>query len=59
MLLFQRYVLLFTWNVSLLGFENIKEMYANNDYFFDIYNACDKITFGKFYKLDGYLYKEN
>ena len=55
----QRYALLSTLNARLLGFEYVKEMYANDDDFYAIYHACEKTSFEKFYKLDGYLFKEN
>ena len=34
-------------------------MYTNDDDFSAIYHACEKTSFEKFYKLDGYLFKEN
>ena len=34
-------------------------MYANDDDFASVYEACEKAAFGKFYRLDGYLYREN
>jgi Fe-S cluster biosynthesis and repair protein YggX len=44
----------------MLGFEYVKGMYADVDDtdFSDVYKACDKVAFGKFYKHDGYLFKE-
>ena len=39
----------------MLGFEYIKDMYANDADFSDVYKACDKAAFGKFYKRDGYV----
>lgn len=53
-----RYTLLSTLNVRLLGFDYIKKSYINDD-FSVVYNACDKIAFGKFYKLDTILKKNN
>ncbi|RVW19070.1 Transposon Ty3-I Gag-Pol polyprotein [Vitis vinifera] len=41
------------------GFEYVKELYANDDDFASVYGAYEKTTFGKFYRLDGYLFKEN
>ncbi|RVW34633.1 Transposon Ty3-I Gag-Pol polyprotein [Vitis vinifera] len=41
------------------GFEYVKELYANDDDFASVYGACEKATFGKFYRLDGYLFREN
>ena len=38
---------------------NVKELYANDDDFASVYGACEKAAFGKFYRLYGYLFKEN
>ena len=54
-----RYVLLHTMNTRLLGFEYVKELYGNDSDFAEIYNACGNSAFGKFYLMDGYLFKEN
>jgi len=37
----------------------VKELYDNDSEFAKIYNACGHSTFGKFYLMDGYLFKEN
>ncbi|KAL6329719.1 hypothetical protein AAG906_035367 [Vitis piasezkii] len=55
----RRYVVVSTLNAKLLGFQYVKELYANDDDFASVYGACEKTTFGKFYRLDGYLFKEN
>jgi hypothetical protein len=55
----RRYVLLHTMNTRLLGFEYMKELYDNDSDFADIYNACRHSAFGKFYLMDGYLFKKN
>ena len=55
----RRYALVSTLNAKLLGFEYVKELYANDDDFASVYGACEKIAFGKFYRLDGYLFREN
>ena len=34
-------------------------MYANDDDFASVYGACEKIAFGKCYRLDGYFFREN
>ena len=39
-------------SAKLLGFEYVKDMYANDADFSDVYKACDKTVFGKFYKHD-------
>jgi hypothetical protein len=43
----------------MLGFEYVKDVYANDANYFVVYIACDKAAFGKFYKHDIYLFKEN
>uniref|UniRef100_A0A2N9FMT4 Integrase catalytic domain-containing protein n=1 Tax=Fagus sylvatica TaxID=28930 RepID=A0A2N9FMT4_FAGSY len=55
----RRYVLLTSMSAKLLGFEYVKDMYADDANFSDVYKACDKTAFGKFYKHDGYLFKES
>ncbi|KAJ9702790.1 hypothetical protein PVL29_004498 [Vitis rotundifolia] len=55
----RRYALVSTLNAKLLGFEYVKELYANYDDFASVYGACEKAAFGKFYRLDGYLFREN
>ena len=55
----RRYALVSTLNANLLGFEYVKELYAKDDDFASVYGAYEKTTFGKFYRLDGYLFKEN
>ena len=37
----------------------MKELYDNDSDFAEIYNACGHSAFGKFYLMDGYLFKEN
>jgi len=55
----RRYVLLSTLNARFLGFEHIKELYKDDSDFANVYNACETSAFGKFYRLDGYLFKES
>ena len=55
----RRYVIVSTLNAKLLGFEYVKELYANDDDFASVYGACEKAMFGKFYRLVGYLFKKN
>lgn len=43
----------------MLGFEYLKDVYANDADFSDVYIACDTVAFGKIYKHDGYLFKES
>ena len=55
----RRYALVSTLNAKLLGFEYVMELHANDDDFASVYGACEKAAFGKFYRLDGYLFREN
>jgi len=57
--LLHKYVLLSTLDAWFLGFEHIQELYKDDSGFGNMYNACETSAFGKFYKLDGYLVKEN
>ena len=54
----RRYAFISTLNAKLLGFEYVKELYANDDNSASVYGACEKVVFGKFYRLDGYLFKK-
>jgi hypothetical protein len=53
------YVLLNTMNTKLIDFEYMKALYANDSDFSKIYNECGHLTFGKFYVMDNFLFKEN
>ena len=55
----RRYTLVSILDAKLLGFEYVKDLYVNDHDFAVIYGACEKSAFGKFYRLDGYLFKEN
>jgi hypothetical protein len=55
----RKYVLLSTLDARFLGFEHIKELYKDDSDFSNVYNACETSASGKFYRLDGYLFKEN
>jgi len=55
----RRYALVSTLNAKLLGFKYVKELYANDDDFANVYGACERTAFGKFYRLDGYMFREN
>uniref|UniRef100_A0A2N9J8I8 Reverse transcriptase domain-containing protein n=1 Tax=Fagus sylvatica TaxID=28930 RepID=A0A2N9J8I8_FAGSY len=41
-----RYVLLTSMSAKMLGFEYVKDMYADDADFSDVYKACDKAAFG-------------
>ena len=53
------YVLLSTLDARFLGFEHLKELYKDDSDFANICNACETSAFGKFYRLDGYLFKDS
>jgi hypothetical protein len=55
----RRYALISTLNAKLLGFEYVEELYVNDDDFASVFVACEKAAFGKFYRIDGYLFREN
>jgi hypothetical protein len=55
----RRYALISTLNAKLLGFEYVKELYVNDDDFASVFAACEKAAFGKSYRIDGYLFREN
>jgi hypothetical protein len=55
----RKYVLLSTLDTRFLGFEHIKELYKDDSDFANVYNACETLTFGKFHRLDRYLFKES
>jgi hypothetical protein len=57
--LLHRYVLLSTWDARFLGFEHIKQLYKDDSGFANVYNACESLASGKFFKLDGCLFKES
>ena len=55
----RRYALLSTLNAKFRGFEYIKELYIDDSYFANVFNACEKAAFGKFYRDEGLLFREN
>jgi hypothetical protein len=57
--LLRRYVLRNTMSTKFLCFEYVKSLYANDYDFSKIYNVYGHSAFGKFYLMDGYLFKEN
>ena len=48
-----------TLDARFLGFEHMKELYKDDSDFTNVYTSCKSSTFVKFYKLDGYLFKES
>ena len=55
----RKYALVSTLNAKLLGFEYMLRNCMLDDDFASVYGVCEKAAFGKFYKLDRYLFKEN
>ncbi|KAL4291314.1 hypothetical protein GQ457_14G026720 [Hibiscus cannabinus] len=61
----RRYLLLNYLDSHLIGFAYIRELYGNDPVRKDVldvltsFNACEKCAVGKFYRHDGYLFKEN
>ena len=55
----RRYALLSILDTKLLGFEYIKDLYEQDSDFGDVFNACEKVAFGKFYRHEGFLFREN
>ena len=55
----RRYAVLSTLNTKLLVFEYIKELYVDDLDFSNVFNACEKVSFGKFYRHEGFLFREN
>jgi hypothetical protein len=53
------YVLLNTLNTTLLGFEYIKKLYLDDHDFGAIYDTCKVSTKDKYFRHDGFLFKEN
>ena len=50
--------LLTSMSAKMLGFEYVKDMYANDADFANVYMACDRAAFGKFYKHDGFCLRK-
>ena len=46
-------------NAKLLGFNHIKDLYFSDSNFCNVYEACEKVAFGKFYRHKRYLFREN
>ena len=54
-----RYALLFTLDEKILDFEYIKDLYVDDSDFGNVFNACEKMTFEKFFRHNGFLFREN
>ncbi|KAI4313065.1 hypothetical protein MLD38_037841 [Melastoma candidum] len=55
----RRYTLISTLDAKFLGFEHIKELYLHDHDFKEVFSECEKGSFGKFYRHEGYLFREN
>ncbi|KAF7835029.1 uncharacterized protein G2W53_009888 [Senna tora] len=53
----RRYALISMLSSKLLGFEHLKELYVHDSDFADLYHACEHAAFNKFYRHDGFLFK--
>ncbi|XP_016732123.1 uncharacterized protein [Gossypium hirsutum] len=52
------YTLLSYLDSKLLGFALVKDLYATNDDFGELFVACENVAVDKFYRCDGFLFKE-
>jgi hypothetical protein len=55
----RRYTLISTLDAKFIGFEHIKELYHDDHDFGHVYSASEKSADGKFYRHDGFLFREN
>lgn len=55
----RRYTLITQMHATILGFEHIKDLYATDPDFSEIYIHCSKGAFNKFYLVDGFLFRLN
>ena len=55
----RRYVLISTLDAKLLGFEHIKELYPLDQDFSEEYASCEKAADDKFFRHEGFLFREN
>ena len=53
------YTLITTLDAKLLGFAYIKDLYALDEDFGSVYNACLDRPLDKFYIHDGFLFRDN
>ena len=54
-----RYVLISTLDAKLLGFNHIRELYPLDQDFGKEYAYCEKAVHDKFFRHDGFLFREN
>ncbi|KAA3479759.1 reverse transcriptase [Gossypium australe] len=53
-----RYTLLTHLDSKLLGFVFLKDLYANDANFGELYKSCENVAYDKFYGHDGFLFRE-
>jgi len=54
----RRHTLFFSLGAQILGFDNIRELYALDEHFSPIYESCGQKAQDGFYLTEGYLFKE-
>ena len=55
----RRYVLLSTLDAKLLGFEQLKHLYATDSDFHEVYKSCEKFASGHYFRQEGFLFFDN
>ncbi|WZY69553.1 hypothetical protein YC2023_001793 [Brassica napus] len=55
----RRYTLLSALETKLLGFEFIKDLYASDQDFKEIFRKCPKVAYGKYFQNSGFLFFDN
>ena len=55
----RRYILISTLDAKILGFEHIKELYSLDLDFSEEFESCEKVAHNKFYRHEGFLFREN
>lgn len=55
----KRYALLSTLDAKILGFKYIKDLYVGDFDVGYVFNICEKVTFCKFFRYNGFLFGEN
>ena len=53
------YALISTLDAELFCFEYINELYTDNHYFNIEYQACERSAIGKYFRHNGYLFRNN
>ena len=55
----RKYILIYTLDAKLIGFEYIKELYLLDHDFCEEFRAGEKNTVGKFFRHEDFLFQEN